>query len=151
MAVLVAVAVVGLVSSLTVGLLDSSPGPGSADGSGPKPPAPPGMAALGAAPRGISYTDLGEQCDLVECYRPVAVTADGLDSEEAIDAVYTHLLDKGWGRLLPQGQTDPEAVPLADSALSDGAVLVQASLQPYTADSTAGLILAHSVPPSPAS
>ncbi|TDQ55280.1 hypothetical protein EV190_101605 [Actinorugispora endophytica] len=151
MVVLATLAIVAMVSTTAVGLLNSAQAPGGVEGAAQKPPDAPGVAALGAAPQGMTYTDLGEQCDLSECFRPIAVTADGLDSEETIDAVYTHLIDEGWGRLLPEGRTDPDEVPFSESALSDGAVLVQASVQPYTTDSTAGLLLAHTVPPSPAS
>ncbi|GLU47285.1 hypothetical protein [Nocardiopsis ansamitocini] len=145
MVALVAVVIVGLVATMAVGLLTSTETPGNAV----KPPDAPGVEMLGTPPQGIEYTDLGEQCDQAECFRPIAVTAEGRDADEAIEAVYTQLLDRGWGRLLPQGESDPETVPLADSALSDGGLLVQASRQPYTPESTAGLILAHSVPPSP--
>ncbi|KUP96433.1 hypothetical protein [Thermobifida cellulosilytica] len=115
------------------------------------PAAAPPLEALGAAPEGVAYTDLGEQCTQDECYRAVAVTADGLDAEGAIDAVYTHLIDQGWGRMLPEGESDLDEVPYAESALTDGSVMVQGSLAPYVEGTTAGLLLAHLVPPSPAS
>ncbi|MEY9214166.1 hypothetical protein NI17_021135 [Thermobifida halotolerans] len=122
--------------------------PWASDSAVPPPPSAPSMEVLGAAPEGVAYTDLGEQCTQFECYRAVAITTDGLSAEEAIEAVYTHLLDQGWGRLLPEGETDPEEVPYAESALSDGSVMVQGSLEPYIEGTTAGLLLAYLVPPS---
>ncbi|HLU96881.1 MAG TPA: hypothetical protein VKZ89_08600 [Thermobifida alba] len=140
--------VLALLGTMVVTLLYQ---PWASDSAPPAPPAAPSVEALGAAPEGVTYTDLGQQCTPQECYRPVAVTAAGLDAEEAVETVYTHLLDQGWGRLLPEGETDPEKVPYAESALSDGAVMVQGSLDPYVEGTTAGLLLAHLVPPSPAS
>ncbi|RCV50790.1 hypothetical protein [Marinitenerispora sediminis] len=148
MLVLVAVVTVGLVATSAVGLLNGwGPAPasqGAADSAAPAPE----MEVLGAAPDGVEYTDLGQQCDTAECYRPVALTSDSVEGEQAVEAVYNHLLDQGWGRLLPQGATDPADVPLADSALTDGSVIVQGSVQPYTEGSTAGLVLAHASAPA---
>ncbi|GAA3728891.1 hypothetical protein HDA32_000102 [Spinactinospora alkalitolerans] len=152
MFVLVGVVTIGLVATMAVGLFNamSAPTPPAGEQAEPPPPAP-DMASLGQPPDGVEYTDLGEQCNAAECYRPVAVTAEDLDAEGAIEAVYGHLLDQGWGRLLPQGEDDPDEVPLAESALADGSVMVQGSTQPYTEESTAGLVLAHSTAPTPAS
>ncbi|MFC7326306.1 hypothetical protein [Marinactinospora rubrisoli] len=148
MLILVGLVTVGLVSTMAVGLVNGW----GAQPSGQEPAAQaepaPDLSVLGDAPDGVEYTDLGQQCDVSECYRPVALTSDSAEGEQAVEAVYNHLLDAGWGRMLPQGATDPEDVPLTDSALTDGSVIVQGSAQPYTEDSTAGLILAHAGAPA---
>ncbi|GAB3206596.1 hypothetical protein ACQEU5_09690 [Marinactinospora thermotolerans] len=145
--VLAGLVIVGMVGAMALRLFSvSAPAPPSGEAS--LPDSAPALSTLGAAPDGIEYTDLGEQCDQRECFRPVAITAEEGDGTEAIDTVYTHLLDQGWGRLLPEGASDPDEVAFADSALTNGSVIVQGSAEPYTEDSTAGLLIAHATEPS---
>ncbi|MGV2384630.1 MAG UNVERIFIED_CONTAM: hypothetical protein LOD86_05110 [Thermobifida fusca] len=145
----VGLAVAGILALLTTTAVTLLYRPWTSDTAPVVPAAAPPLEVLGAAPAGISYTDLGQQCTPQECYRPVGVTAEGLDAEEAIETIYTHLSDQGWERLLPEGETDPDEVPYSQSALSNGTVLVQGSLEPYVEGTTAGLLLAHRVPPPP--
>ncbi|WP_067970367.1 hypothetical protein [Nocardiopsis trehalosi] len=154
MFVLVGLVTVGLVATGAVGLFNavSAPPPAGAapeGGDAAAIPAPP-VDSLGAAPDGTSYTDLGEQCESGECYRLVGVTAedDGTDGEAAVDAVYGHLIDEGWARVLPDGEDAPEDVPMADSYLTDGSVLLRGSTTPYDTESTAGLMLVNAQLPA---
>ncbi|GAA1785914.1 hypothetical protein [Streptomonospora arabica] len=162
MVVLVAVLTVGLVATGAIGLFDAldSADSGQAGGQTPapgnaaSPVAAPGMDALGDAPKGAGYTDFGEQCPDVECVRIVGVTLkDGEHkqdsdkaSDAAIDKVFKHLLDNGWARVLPNNEQDPDEVPLGESYLTDGQVLITAT--PVNApDASAGLMLMHAQEP----
>ncbi|WP_052810081.1 hypothetical protein [Streptomonospora alba] len=162
MVVLAAVVTVALVATGAVGLIrslnspDSAPAAGQSGppGSVSSPAAAPEMNKLGKAPDDVSYTDFGEQCPDVECVRIVGVALQdgsaeqGSDkaTEKAIDTVFTHLLDQGWGRVLPNEEADPEDVPLGEGYLSDGQVLITAT--PVDApDASAGLMLMHAQAP----
>lgn len=107
------------------------------------PASAPDMDALGSPPDGVSYVDFGEECDTVECFRIVGVDSEDLDAEESIEAIYTTLLDRGYGRLLPPGEDDPQEVDWVDSALTDGEVIIQGSDQPAAEDTIAHLIIVH--------
>ncbi|TQN28799.1 hypothetical protein FHX37_4164 [Haloactinospora alba] len=152
MYVLAALVTVGMVATGAVGLftMSSAPAPKSPAPEGSQqPPAPaPEMSEIGEAPGDASYTDLGQQCEGGECYRLVGIAAEDLDSEEAVDTVYDHLLDKGWGQTLPQGEDDPDDVPTEQTYLTNGSVLLKGSTDPYGPDTTAGLMLTHAQPPS---
>ncbi|MUL40431.1 hypothetical protein FZ103_04425 [Streptomonospora sp. PA3] len=161
MVVLAAVVTVALVATGAIGLFDalSSPDSGrAADGRPPgtaaSPVAAPKLESLGKAPQGASYTDFGQQCPDVECVRIVGVSvADGGEEQDsdkaskaAIDKVFNHLLDKGWARVLPNSEADPKEVPLGESYLTDGQVLITAT--PVNApDASAGLMLMHAQRP----
>lgn len=145
MILLVAVVTVALVATGAVGLFNAFFAQQAGDQREAGAPIPaPEMAALGDAPDDAEYTDLGQQCEQRECYRVVAVTHDeARDGEEAVEAVYQHLIDEGWGRILPEGAEGPDDAPLSDTYLTNGSVLVQGSTSPYTPGSTAGLVIAH--------
>ncbi|MDA0565926.1 hypothetical protein LG943_16630 [Streptomonospora sp. S1-112] len=147
-----ALLILGMVATGAVGLVNAlgSPGPsaGQAPSAQPDSPMPaPALDELGDAPRGASYTDFGEQCPDVECVRIVGVaTKDGEDTDEAVEKVFGHLLDQGWARILPNQEADPDDVPLAESYLTNGSVMVTAA--PVDApDTTAGLMLMHAQEP----
>lgn len=155
MYILAALVTVGMVATGAVGLftMSSAPAPESSTPEAPEgsqqPPVPaPDMAELGEAPGDTSYTDIGQQCEGGECYRLVGITTEDLDSEEAVDTVYDHLLNKGWAQTLPQGEDDPDEVPTEQTHLTNGSVLLKGSTDPYGPDTTAGLMLAHAQPPS---
>ncbi|GAA2048153.1 hypothetical protein GCM10009800_40370 [Nocardiopsis rhodophaea] len=149
MILLVAVVTVGLVASGAVGLFNAfftQSKQQQQEGEAPVPA--PEMAALGEAPDDTEYADLGQQCERGECYRIVAITAEEADDgEEAVETVYRHLIDDGWGRILPEGADSPDDVPLSQTYLTNGSVLVQGSTSPYTPGSTAGLVIAHAQDP----
>ncbi|MFC3998312.1 hypothetical protein ACFOVU_20470 [Nocardiopsis sediminis] len=151
-----ALVTLGLVATGAVGLfnaLNAPPQPDPAAGAGETPsgaPAPP-LDAIGEAPGGAAYSDLGEQCQNGECYRLVGITAedDSADATEMIDTVYGHLLDEGWARVPPPGVEDVDDVPMAESYLTNGSVLLQGSTDPFVQGSTAGLMLGHAQEPVP--
>ncbi|MFC4565072.1 hypothetical protein ACFO4E_24720 [Nocardiopsis mangrovi] len=151
-----ALVTLGLVATGAVGLfnaLNAPPQPDAAPGAGATPsgpPAPP-LDAIGEAPGGAAYADLGEQCQNGECFRLVGITADdeSADGTEVIDTVYGHLLDEGWARVPPPGVDDPDDAPMADSYLTDGSVMLQGSTEPFAPGSTAGLMLGHAQEPVP--
>ncbi|MFD0773400.1 hypothetical protein ACFQZ2_05605 [Streptomonospora algeriensis] len=159
MVVLAAVVTVGMVATGAVGLFNAVSSPEPAQQTGPpgdasSPVEAPEMDTLGKAPEGTSYTDFGEQCPDVECVRIVGVALEdssaeqGSDkaTEKAIKTVFTHLVDQGWGRVLPDERADPEDVPLKESYLTDGQVLITAT--PVDApDASAGLMLMHAQKP----
>ncbi|ASU81986.1 hypothetical protein CDO52_03595 [Nocardiopsis gilva YIM 90087] len=148
MILLVAVVTVGLVASGAVGLFNAFFAQSDQQQEGEAPVPAPEMAALGEAPDATEYADLGQQCERGECYRVVAITAEEADSgEEAVETVYRHLIDDGWGRILPEGADSPDDVPLSQTYLTNGSVLVQGSTSPYTPGSTAGLVIAHAQDP----
>lgn len=144
MATLAAVAIFGLVVTMAVGLFTSRD-TSQQQVQGEPAPAPE-MGALGAEPSRVGYVDLGEECTQLECFRVVGLTSEDLDSEEAIDAVYTTLLDREFGRMLPPGEDDPQEVEWSDSALTDGRVLIQGSEEPPAEGTIAHLVIAHSDP-----
>ncbi|MBV2365104.1 hypothetical protein KUM37_17460 [Streptomonospora sp. NEAU-YY374] len=151
--VLGALLILGMIATGAVGLVNALGTPGPAAGQNPpaQPDSPmpaPALDELGEAPRGASYTDFGEQCPDVECVRIVGVaTAEGDDTDEAVEKVFGHLLDEGWARILPNQEADPEDVPLAESYLTNGEVMVTAA--PVNApDTTAGLMLMHAQEPA---
>ncbi|WP_046469384.1 hypothetical protein [Allosalinactinospora lopnorensis] len=152
--ILVGVVTAALIATGAVGLFNAMRAPAPAppsppQGQGAEESAPaPEMDALGSAPDEVDYTDLGEECEGGECYRLVGITAEGLDGDEAIEAVYGHLLDQEWGQVVPEGSQEPEDVPETDTILTDGEVMVQGSSAPYAQDTTAGLILAHAQAPN---
>lgn len=144
---------VGLVCTGMVGLFRAMSAPSPAENASPENPstAPrsaPAMDALGTAPSSVEYSDLGEQCDTNECYRIVGITADDLDGAAAVEEVYGHLVDNSWGRMLPKGENDPDEVPLTETVLTNGNVIVQGNSEPYAPETTAGLIVAHAQEPS---
>ncbi|GAA4896711.1 hypothetical protein [Streptomonospora salina] len=164
MVVLAAVVTVALVSTGAVGLFRAlnrpDPGPAPAAGqTGPpgsvsSPAAAPPLDRLGDAPDGTSYSDFGQQCPDVECVRVVGVSVEdgsaeqGSDeaTEQAIETVFNHLLDEGWGRVLPDNEADPDDVPLGESYLTDGQVLITAT--PVDApEASAGLMLMNAQEP----
>ncbi|GAA3730725.1 hypothetical protein GCM10022402_09240 [Salinactinospora qingdaonensis] len=143
--ILVALATAGLVTTAGFGLINALTAPSAtppAATSESLPPAPE-LSVLGNEPDGVSYTDLGERCSAAECYRAVALSSDEFDGEQTIETVYNHLLSQGWGRMLPQGETDPDQVALADSAMTNGSFVVRGNTEPFTEDSTAGLVIVH--------
>lgn len=142
---LVGVVILSLVITMAVGLITSRQEP---EGSGEPPPPAPDMSALGAEPARVHYVDLGEQCTATECFRVVGVESEDLDSEESLETIYTTLLDRGYGRMLPPGEDDPEAVDWADSALTDGEVVIQGGATPVAEDTVSHLILVHASPPA---
>ncbi|PSK99493.1 hypothetical protein CLV63_103218 [Murinocardiopsis flavida] len=149
MYVLVGLTVLGLVATGAVGLFNalSAPAPaeGPGAGQGAATPDVPALDTLGSAPDGFVYSDLGPQCDpgTGECFRAVGVTAaDDADGAATVEAVYGHLIDRGWGRMLPKGAKDPDDVPLEDTVLTKDDLVVKGSVEPYDKETTAGLIIA---------
>ena len=157
----VAVAV-GMVATGAIGLFnalsapDAPPqGQAAPPGNAASPVSAPKLDTLGEAPKDTSYTDFGEQCPDVECVRIVGIaTEDGggkgkisdEETEAAIETVYNHLLDDGWARVLPDNEADPDEVPLSESYLTDGTVMITAT--PVNApDASAGLMLMHAQQP----
>ncbi|MDA8369120.1 MAG: hypothetical protein M0026_04550 [Nocardiopsaceae bacterium] len=159
MYVLATLTTLGLVATGAAGLFNalSAPAPpeASSDAAATADPVPaPSMEELGKAPGGTSYTDLGEQCQTSECFRLVGITSEeeDADGEAAAEAVHEHLLDRGWATVLPPEEggeaADPDDVPITESYLTNGSVMVQVSTTPYDTESTAGLMLAHAQAPS---
>ncbi|WP_131096665.1 hypothetical protein [Streptomonospora litoralis] len=167
MVVLAAAVTVGMVATGAVGLFNalSAPDPAAAPGRNAPPgsvssPAPaPKMKALGDAPEGASYTDFGEQCPDVECVRIVGITTEDGESDggqgrgsgddaskKAVDKVFNHLLEQGWGRVLPDNSANPDEVPLGESYLTDGQVLITTT-PVDSPDATAGLMMMHAQQP----
>lgn len=155
MQILAGFVVVGLVASLGYGFISTRnvpepPPPGDA-----AEPAPaPGMDSLGAPPNRVEYADLGEDCDPAECARVVGVNSADLSAEEAIDTIYTTLLDRGLGRMLPPGEEDPDDVEWTDSVLTDNNVVIQGSEEPPSEDAAdegtvAHLVIMHAEAPQP--
>lgn len=109
----------------------------------------PDLGTLGDPPDQVSYEDASENCETGECYRVVAVTGDGLNGEEAVEAVANHLLDQGWGQVNPTGG-EPTDVPASETVLSDGNVMLQGTPQPHpeAPDADGFVILAHAEAPN---
>ncbi|MDS1270074.1 hypothetical protein RIF23_07185 [Lipingzhangella sp. LS1_29] len=101
----------------------------------------PELNVLGSPPDQIKYSDLGEECDATECGRVAGVESADLDGDEAIDTVYTTLLDGDFALLLPPGEEDPEGVDWEDAALTNSKVVVQGSPQPAGEDDVAHLVI----------
>lgn len=144
--VVVAAVVFALVASMLYGFISSRSAPDP-----PSEPAevapPPSMDELGSPPNRVDYVDLGEECDQRECARGVGLASESLDAEEAIDAVYTTLMDRGYSLMLPPGEEDPDEVDWVDAALSDGNLFVQASDAAPTEDTVAHLVVLHAEAP----
>ncbi|WP_116246327.1 hypothetical protein [Nocardiopsis sp. FIRDI 009] len=155
--------VVGLVVSGALGLFHALRAP--VPTASPEPPASgaaqaperleaPDVDVLGDPPEGLSYVSGDEdvQCTTAECVRLVRVVAEegapAADSEEAIESVYHHLLDANWGQLLPEGAESPDDVPLGETILSDGDVLVADSSDHDAEEATALLMLGNAVQPA---
>lgn len=149
MYVLVGLTVLGLVATGAIGLFNALSAPSAPEdrgtGQGAAAPEVPALDTIGSAPDGFAYTDLGPQCDpgSGECFRAVGVTApEDTDGAATVDAVYNHLLDRGWGQMLPEGAKDPDDAPLEDTVLTKDDLIVKGSTEPYDKDTTAGLIIA---------
>jgi hypothetical protein len=140
--VLVGAVVLALVASLGYGLVTSRQAPEPQEVA-----PPPDMGELGSPPSHVDYLDLGEECDQRECARVVGLAGEGLDAEEAIDAVYTTLMERGYSLMLPPGEDDPDEVDWVEVALTDGDVFVQASDTAPTEDTLAHLIILHAEAP----
>lgn len=170
MVVLAAAVTLGMVTAGAWGLFSARNAPvppaagqgqgqaqGGPTGSAESPAAAPKLDTLGEAPKGTAYTDFGEQCPDVECVRIVGINLEegkdgekqssGEQTEATIDKVFKHLLDEGWGRVLPNSEADPDSVPLGESYLTDGQVLITAT--PVNApDASAGVMLMHAQEPA---
>ncbi|MFV2198284.1 hypothetical protein [Nocardiopsis sp. LOL_012] len=156
--VLAVVVVTGLVLSGLWGLFSSFRAPVTSPAEAPTSASPleaPDVDVLGEPPEGLAYaSDDTEdvQCTRAECFRLVQVVTDGgepvPDSEEAIESVYRHLLDADWGQLLPEGAESPDDVPLGETFLTDGQVLVTDSSDHSAQDAPALLMLAGAAPPA---
>ncbi|MEV2278376.1 hypothetical protein AB0I72_22590 [Nocardiopsis sp. NPDC049922] len=155
--------VVGLVVSGALGLFQAlrapvPPAPGEVPDSGAAQNQErleaPDVDVLGDPPEGLSYVseDGDVRCSTAECVRLVRVVAaegeEAPGSEEAITSVYDHLLDANWGQLLPEGAQSPDDVPLGETILTDGDVLVADSSEHDAEDATALLMLGNANPPS---
>ncbi|PWV45489.1 hypothetical protein [Nocardiopsis sp. L17-MgMaSL7] len=144
--VLVGLVVVGLVVSGAIGLFQSFNSPPVAtpgDGQGQQGPGqqgeqgtpPPDVGALDSPPSGFTYVDQDEaHCSQGQCFRLIVIAGeegeelDG-EPEEAVRAVYEHLVSHGWRQEIPPGAESEEDVELIDTVLTDDTTLV--------ADSTA--------------
>ncbi|GAB3439994.1 hypothetical protein GCM10027570_04960 [Streptomonospora sediminis] len=166
MVVLAAAVTLGMVTAGAWGLFSARNAPepsaagqgqGGPTGSAESPAAAPKLDSMGKAPKGTAYTDFGEQCPDVECVRIVGISLEGgkdgdrqdsgNQTEAAINKVFNHLLDEGWGRVLPNSEADPDSVPLGESYLTDGQVLITAT--PVNApDASAGVMLMHAQKPA---
>ncbi|MFI6575661.1 hypothetical protein ACIBFB_07650 [Nocardiopsis sp. NPDC050513] len=155
--------VVGLVVSGALGLFQAlrapvAPAPGATPDAGAAPTQErleaPDVDVLGDPPEGLSYLseDADVRCSAAECVRLVrVVAAEGEEtpgSEEAIASVYDHLLGADWGQLLPEGAESPDDVPLGETILTDGDVLVADSSEHDAEDATALLMLGNANPPA---
>ncbi|OLT28630.1 hypothetical protein BJF83_14700 [Nocardiopsis sp. CNR-923] len=160
---LASVVVVGLVVSGALGLFQAlraptppapvqTPDPGAAQNQ--ERSEAPDVDALGDPPEGLSYVsgDADVRCSIAECVRLVRVVAaegeQAPGSEEAIASVYDHLLGADWGQLLPEGAQSPGDVPLGDTILTDGDVMVTDSSEHDARDATALLMLGNANPPA---
>ena len=149
MYLLVGLVVVGLVVSGAIGLFQSfntnpvgapenqgPQGQGQPGGQGQEQEPPPEVGALGTPPSGFTYVDQDEaHCAQNVCFRLILVAGeDGeeldMDSDEAIRAVYEHLLANGWSQELPPEAESADDIELTDSVLTDGDTLVADSSAP---------------------
>lgn len=137
--------VVGLVASMGYGFISARHAPELPSADAPEPDPAPGMDSLGAPPNRIEYSDLGEFCEVDECFRAVSVSSEDLSAEDAIDTIYTTLLDRGMGRMLPPGEEDPDEVDWVESALTDNTVVIQGSDQPPSLEAEEDGAIAHLV------
>src|SRR5699024_5773039 len=127
---------------------------GHGQGEAPEPLEAPEVDALGQAPAGLTYTSDDEDvhCNPAECVRLVQVLPEEegseVDSEKTIEQVYDHLLDQDWGQLLPEGVEEPADVPLGETMMTDGDVLVADSSEHGGSDSVAVLMLGNANQPA---
>ncbi|QVQ50380.1 hypothetical protein J4H86_15725 [Spiractinospora alimapuensis] len=145
MRIVVGIVVVGLVASMGYGFISARHAPEPPPAGAPELEPAPSMDSLGTPPNRVEYADLGEICEVEECFRAVSVSSEDLSAEEAIDTIYTTLLDRGMGRMLPPGEEDPEEVDWVDSALTDNTVVIQGSDQPPSPEAEEDGAIAHLV------
>lgn len=162
LAVVVAVALVltggiGLFQALATNPVASPPPAqdGQGQGEAPDPLEAPEIDVLGQAPSGLTYDSDEEEdvhCNPAECVRLVQVLPEDegseVDSEEAVEQVYGHLLDQNWGQLLPEGVEEPDDVPMSETIMTDGDVLVADSSEHGGSDSVAVLMLGNANQPA---
>lgn len=167
---LVGLVVVGLVVSGAVGLFQSfnapsTAAPGGGQGQqgqpgqpgqgqqGDQPEPPPEVSSLGRPPSGFTYVDQDEaHCAQGQCFRLIVIAGEEgeeLDDapEEAVQAVYEHLLDNGWRQELPPDVESADDIALVDSVLTDGTTLVADSTAP-SADALPVLMLGNAGMPA---
>lgn len=156
------VVVVALVLTGGVGLFRAlstnpvaAPPPQDGQEEAPEPLEAPEVDALGQAPAGLTYTSDDEDvhCNPAECVRLVQVLPEEeegaeVGSEKTIEQVYDHLLDQDWGQLLPEGVEEPADVPLSETMMTDGDVLVADSSEHGGSDSVAVLMLGNANQPA---
>ena len=155
------VVVVALVLTGGIGLFQAlstnpvaAPPPQDGQEEAPEPLEAPEVDALGQAPAGLTYTSDDEDvhCNPAECVRLVQVLPEEegaeVGSEKAIEQVYDHLLDQNWGQLLPEGVEEPADVPLSETMMTDGDVLVADSSEHGGSDSVAVLMLGNANQPA---
>ncbi len=155
------VVVVALVLTGGIGLFQAlstnpvaAPPPQDGQEEAPEPLEAPEVDALGQAPAGLTYTSDDEDvhCNPAECVRLVQVLPEEegaeVGSEKTIEQVYDHLLDQNWGQLLPEGVEEPADVPLSETMMTDGDVLVADSSEHGGSDSVAVLMLGNANQPA---
>lgn len=165
MFILAAVVIVGLVVSGGIGLVQSmstvaqteqAPGQGQEGGGegGPDPLEAPEAGVLGQAPTGLEYSSAEDdvECTPAECIRLVSVmTTDedaDVNSDEAVESVYDGLLEQNWGQLLPEGAEEPEDVPLSETIMTDGEVMVADATEHESDGAVAVLMVGNANPPA---
>lgn len=163
MFILVGVVIVGLVVSGAIGLVQSmstvaqteqAREQGQTGGEAPEPLEAPETGALGQPPDGFEYSSADDdvECTPAECVRLVSVMATDEDadvsSDEAVEAVYGQLLDQNWGQLVPEGTEDPSEVPLGETMMTDGEVMVADATEHASDGAVAVLMLSNANPPS---
>lgn len=146
---------IGLFQALSTNPVAAPPPQGGQGQEGaPDPLEAPEVDALGQAPAGLSYSsaDQDVHCNPAECVRLVQVLPEDegseADSEEVVEQVYEHLLDQNWGQLLPEGVEEPADVPLGETMMTDGDVLVADSSEHGGSDSVAVLMLGNANQPA---
>lgn len=144
--VLVVVVALGLVASLGYGFVTNLGPEQPAQDPAQAPADAPAMGPLGQPPNNVSYTDLGQQCTQAECYRTVAVESEEFDAEEAIDAIFTTLIDRGFSVILPPGEESLDDVSWEQTSLTDDQVIISAGLDPASEGSVAHLVIVHADP-----
>ncbi|WP_017615573.1 hypothetical protein [Nocardiopsis salina] len=168
MFILAAVVIVGLVVSGGIGLVQSmstvaqteqGPGQGQEGGGqggegGPEPLEAPEAGVLGQAPTGLEYSSEEDdvECVPAECIRLVSVMTTDEDadvsSDEAVEAVYDGLLEQNWGQLLPEGAEEPDDVPLSETIMTDGEVMVADATEHESDGAVAVLMVGNANPPA---
>lgn len=150
---------IGLFRALSTNPVAAPPPQDGQEGHGqeeaPEPLEAPEVDALGQAPAGLTYTSDDEDvhCNPAECVRLVQVLPEEeegaeVGSEKTIEQVYDHLLDQDWGQLLPEGVEEPADVPLSETMMTDGDVLVADSSEHGGSDSVAVLMLGNANQPA---